>query len=85
MLETRNFVLDPYHKLAKATLLSNTFDSNLGSAISSKNKPGVRLKENLFYNSGASYFSGDIQPFNRDILFSPKDKEFKYNGINSCQ
>lgn len=85
MLETRNFVLDPYHKLAKATLLSNTFDSNLGSAINSKNKPGVRLKENIFYNSGASYFSGDIQTFNRDILFPSKDKEFKYNGINSCQ
>ncbi len=84
-LETRNFVIDPYHKLANATFLSNTYDSNLGSAISSKNKPGVRLKENLFYNSGTSYFTGDIQTFNREILFAPKDEEFKYDGINSCR
>ncbi len=84
-LETRNFVIDPYHKLANATFLSNTYDSNLGSAISSKNKPGISLKENLFNNSGTSYFSGDIQTFNREILFAPKDEEFIYDGINSCR
>ncbi len=83
--ETRNFLLDPYHQLANATFSSNTFHSNLGSAISSKNKPGVRLKDNLFYNSGTTYFTGDIQTFNREILFAPKGEEFKYDGINSCR
>ncbi len=83
-LETRNFSLDPYHKKANTKYINNTFDSNITSAISSKNKPGIILENNFYKNSSISYFTGDLEPYNREILSSRVDKEFIYKGINEC-
>jgi poly(beta-D-mannuronate) C5 epimerase len=83
-LETRDFALDTYHKMTSVDFFDNEFDSNITSAINSKNKPGIALKENVFNNSGTSYFSGDLASYNRDILSYPSGKKFIYEGGNRC-
>jgi len=83
-LETRDFILDPYHKTASVSFFGNDFDSNVTSAISSKNQPGITLKDNVFNNSGSLYFSGDLSSYNSEILSYPSNKKFIYEGGNRC-
>lgn len=76
--ETRDFVLDPYHKSSSASFLENNILKNINAAISAKNKPRLFINNNNFTNSGPLFFAGDIAEFTKQILIDNESKGFLY-------
>ncbi len=75
-LETRNFILDPYHQKAKAYFIKNYFEKNINSALSVKNNAELFFQHNTLKNSGPLYFSGEIEKYTLDILTSNSKQGF---------
>jgi len=72
-LETRNFVLDPYHKSTSVLYEGNRFDSNLSAALTAKNNSIVTVKNNKFDNSGPIFFGGELAPFAEKLFRENND------------
>lgn len=84
-LETRDFVLDPYHISTSALLLRNHFNNNFNSAVAAKSIQQLVLFDNQYLKSGPLYFSGDLQPFAAKLLRSELKRQQPIGLVNTEQ
>ncbi len=76
-LETRDFLLDPYHQRASASLVQNAFVANLNSAILTKDAEKLTLINNTYQDSGPSYFAGDLESHAISMLENELEQDRK--------
>jgi parallel beta-helix repeat protein len=82
--ETRDFTLEPYHKSAQGLFLDNIFESNINSAVASKNGAGISIGINQFRDSAPLYFSGELESLTDQILNAADDQGFTLPPVGSC-